>query len=66
METFHMSMDEVLWGLDWRNITLLMRDKYRYVGSSDKIESKGNKTKSKKVVKEMTPDEEDEFFKSLI
>ena len=61
-----MSMDDVLWGLDWRNITLLMRDKYRYVGSSDKTASDGTKTKSKKVVKEMTPDEEDEFFKSLI
>lgn len=59
METFHMSMNEILWEYDWINITLLMTDKLRYVGKEE------GKNRVKKI-DNMSPDDEDNFFRSLI
>lgn len=59
METFHMSMNEILWEYDWINITLLMTDKLRYVGKEE------GKKRVKKI-DNMSPAEEDNFFSSLM
>ncbi len=58
METFHMTMDEIMYKYSWLNISLLMLDKLKYKG--EKKDSGGIKKKS---IAEMT---DDEFFKSLM
>lgn len=61
MESFHMSFNEVLWGVDWINLKLLMFDKLHYVGT-DKKKSKDKVQKSNKLSK----NEEYEAIRKLI
>lgn len=55
METFSMPFEQVLWRIDWKNITLLLKDKLRYVGKENKQEKET----------EMTLEEEIRYFNSL-
>lgn len=52
-----MSWDEVMCGVDWKNLTLLMTDKLRYAGKD-----KGRKRPEKIATKE----QEYDFFKSIM
>lgn len=61
MESFHMSFNKVLWGVDWVNLKLLMFDKLHYVGA-DKIKPKDKVQKSNKLSK----NEEYEAIRKLI
>lgn len=61
MESFHMTFNEVLWGVDWINLKLLMFDKLHYVGT-DKKKSKDKVQKSNKLSK----NEEYEAIRKLI
>lgn len=61
MESFHMSFNKVLWGVDWVNLKLLMFDKLHYVGA-DKKKPKDKVQKSNKLSK----NEEYEAIRKLI
>lgn len=61
MESFHMTFNEVLWGVDWINLKLLMFDKLHYVGT-DKKKPKDKVQKSNKLSK----NEEYEAIRKLI
>jgi hypothetical protein len=54
IEAFHLSFNDVLWGMDWLNLQLLMMDKLSYVGAGKGKKRVMTKEEEYKALLEMT------------